>query len=156
MTKNWKKIRAEKKINFFFFIKTAIYPSLGLHKVCPSYRRSLQLTKEAIHPTLQNMNFKKNFYFYGSFLPSWIRIRIRNPGWQHPGVWLGGGRAACHRLSTDVPRRFLTSALLQHFETPAQCNSLPHPIPDRTAELSTFWSSCFASRFVKVLHRVER
>jgi hypothetical protein len=31
------------------------------------------------HPTLQNMNFKKNFYFCGSFLPSWIRIRIRIP-----------------------------------------------------------------------------
>jgi hypothetical protein len=28
--------------------KTAIYLSLGLHKVCPSYRRSLQLSKEAI------------------------------------------------------------------------------------------------------------
>jgi hypothetical protein len=28
------------------------------------------------HPTLQNMNF---FYFCGSFLPSWIRIRIRIP-----------------------------------------------------------------------------
>jgi hypothetical protein len=28
--------------------KTAIYLSLGLHKVCPGYRRSLQLTKEAI------------------------------------------------------------------------------------------------------------
>ena len=27
------------------------------------------------HPTLQNMNF---FYFGGSFLPSWIRIRIPN------------------------------------------------------------------------------
>jgi hypothetical protein len=28
------------------------------------------------HPTLQNMNF---FSFCGSFLPSWIRIRIRIP-----------------------------------------------------------------------------
>jgi hypothetical protein len=28
--------------------KTAIYLSLGLHKVCPSNRRSLQLSKEAI------------------------------------------------------------------------------------------------------------
>jgi hypothetical protein len=37
----FKKISAEKK-------KTAIYLSLGLHKVCPGYRRSLQLTKEAI------------------------------------------------------------------------------------------------------------
>jgi hypothetical protein len=33
---------------FFFKSKTAIYLSLGLHKVCPSYRRSLQLSKEAI------------------------------------------------------------------------------------------------------------
>jgi hypothetical protein len=40
MTKNWKKIRAEKKFNFFLS-KTASYLSLGLHKVCPSYRRSL-------------------------------------------------------------------------------------------------------------------
>jgi hypothetical protein len=45
MTKNWQKITAEKK---FFISKTAIYLSLGLHKVCPGYRRSLQLTKEAI------------------------------------------------------------------------------------------------------------
>jgi hypothetical protein len=30
------------KIFFYFFLsKTAIYLSLGLHKVCPSYRRSL-------------------------------------------------------------------------------------------------------------------
>jgi hypothetical protein len=47
MTKNLKKITAEKK-NYFFFDQTAIYLSLGLHKVCPGYRRSLQLTKEAI------------------------------------------------------------------------------------------------------------
>jgi hypothetical protein len=45
MTKNFKKMAAEKN---FFLSKTAIYISLGLHKVCPSYRRSLQLTKEAI------------------------------------------------------------------------------------------------------------
>jgi hypothetical protein len=46
MTKNRKKITAE--IFFFFLSKTAIYLSLGLHKVCPSYSRSLQLSKEAI------------------------------------------------------------------------------------------------------------
>jgi hypothetical protein len=43
-----KKITAEKKIRFFLKSKTAIYLCLGLHKVCPGYRRSLQLTKEAI------------------------------------------------------------------------------------------------------------
>ncbi len=47
MTKNWKKITAE-IFFFFFWSKTAIYLSLGLHKVCPSYRRSLQFSKEAI------------------------------------------------------------------------------------------------------------
>jgi hypothetical protein len=44
ITKNWKKLQ----LNFFFFFflsKTTIYLSLGLHKECPSYRRSLQLSK---------------------------------------------------------------------------------------------------------------
>jgi hypothetical protein len=43
-----KKNYSWKKNSIFFGSKTAIYLSLGLHKVCPSYRRSLQLTKEAI------------------------------------------------------------------------------------------------------------
>ncbi len=63
VNKNWKKITAEKKTNIFFGSKTAIYLSLGLHKVCPSCRRSLQLSKEVIQ----------------HFLPSWIQIRIPNP-----------------------------------------------------------------------------
>ncbi len=48
MTKKWKKITAENFFIIFFWSKTAIYLSLGLHKVCPSYRRSLQFSKEAI------------------------------------------------------------------------------------------------------------
>ncbi len=72
MTKNWKKITAEKINKKFFWSKTAIYLSLGLYKVCPSYRRSLQLTKEAIQ------HLKTWIYFCGTFLPSWIRIRIPN------------------------------------------------------------------------------
>ena len=43
-----KKNNSWKKNYIFFGSKTAIYLSLGLHKVCPGYRRSLQLTKEAI------------------------------------------------------------------------------------------------------------
>jgi hypothetical protein len=42
-----KKLQLKKKLNFFLS-KTAIFLSLGLHKVCPSYRRSLQVSKEAI------------------------------------------------------------------------------------------------------------
>ncbi len=87
MTKNWKKITAEKKIKFFFY-QTAIYLSLGLHKVCPSYRRSLQLSKEAIQ------HFTKHELLQ-IFLLLWVifalldpdpltrlnpdQIRIRNP-----------------------------------------------------------------------------
>ncbi len=75
MTKNWKKITTEKF--FFFGSKTTIYLSLGLHKERPSYRRSLQLSKEAIQH-FKTWTFQKKFYFCGSFLPSWIRIRIPN------------------------------------------------------------------------------
>jgi hypothetical protein len=30
------------------------------------------------HPALQKIKILSFFYFFGSFLPSWIRIRIRN------------------------------------------------------------------------------
>ncbi len=56
---------------FFFLSKTAIYLSLGLHKVCPSYRRSLQLKRG--HPTLQNMNF------YQFFLLLWVIFALLDP-----------------------------------------------------------------------------
>ncbi len=42
MTKNWRKCTADKKIWYFFYRKTAIYLSLGLHKGRPNYRRCLQ------------------------------------------------------------------------------------------------------------------
>jgi ribosome recycling factor len=47
MTKNVrKKLLLKKKKNFKS--KTTVYLSLGLHKERPSYRRSLQISKEAI------------------------------------------------------------------------------------------------------------
>ncbi len=53
-----------------FWPKTAIYLSLGLHKVRPSYRRSLPLSKvKRGHPTLQNMNVKIFSTFVGNFCP---------------------------------------------------------------------------------------
>jgi hypothetical protein len=77
MTKNKNKISAEKKFEFFFDQKLQFtYPR-------PPYRSSkLQKKPSGLkrgHPTLQNMNLKKKFYFCGSFLPSWIQIRISNP-----------------------------------------------------------------------------
>jgi hypothetical protein len=45
MTKNLEKFSADKKIKFFEK-KTTIYLSLGLRKGCPSYGRSLQLSRE--------------------------------------------------------------------------------------------------------------
>jgi hypothetical protein len=47
MTKNWKKIAAEKKFAIFL-IKIAIYLYLVLHKGRPSYSRSLRPSKENI------------------------------------------------------------------------------------------------------------
>jgi len=61
-----------------FLSKITIYSSQGLHKRRPSYRRSLQSSKENIeHFKKRNLLFFS--YFYRSFLPSWIRIRIANP-----------------------------------------------------------------------------
>ncbi len=64
---NDQKLKKNYSGKFFFLLsKTTIYLFLGLHKERPSYRRSLHLSKENIQ------------HFCGSFLPSWIRIRIPN------------------------------------------------------------------------------
>ncbi len=56
----------------------------GLYKGGPSYRRILQPSKENIKH-FETWNFLTFFFFCGSFLPSWIRTRIRNrihwPDW---------------------------------------------------------------------------
>jgi hypothetical protein len=70
MTKNLKKFTAEK---IDILSKIAIYLSLGLHHERPSYRRSLQPSKE--NPA--------HFYFCGSFLPFWNRTGIPKPD-QYP------------------------------------------------------------------------
>ncbi len=84
MTKKLKKNYSRKKIKKIFGSKTTIYLSLGLQKERLSYRRSLQLSKEAIQH-FKTWTCRKIFYFCGSFLPSWIRIRIPNPD---PQPWL--------------------------------------------------------------------
>ncbi len=55
--------------------KITIYLSLGLHKGRPSYRRTLQLSKENIQH-FKTLNFLLFIFFWGPFLPFWIRIRI--------------------------------------------------------------------------------
>ncbi len=110
MTKNWeKKLQMKKKLNFFGS-KTTIYLFLGIYKKRSSYRRSLQLSKEAIQH-FKRRTFKYFFYFCESFLPSWIRIR--NPGWRklcrvgrvaRGEEWAAAGGAA-HRAGRPL-RRF--------------------------------------------------
>ncbi len=52
----------------------AIYLSLGLHKIRPSYRRSLQPSKEKIqHAALQKMKFINCFLFF------WAIYALLNP-----------------------------------------------------------------------------
>ncbi len=58
--------------------KIAIFLSLGLNKGRPSYRRSLQPSKENIQH-FKTWNCLIFFYFCESFLSSCIRIRIPNP-----------------------------------------------------------------------------
>jgi hypothetical protein len=67
-----------KKIKLFGS-KTTIYLSLELHKGRPSYGRNLQLSKENIQylKTCNFLNFV--YFFFGSLLPSWIRIRSHWP-----------------------------------------------------------------------------
>ncbi len=72
MTKNRKKITSENYIFNFFKSKIAIYLSLGLHKVCPSYRRSLQLSKEAIQ------HFK-TWTFTNFCLLLWVIFALLDP-----------------------------------------------------------------------------
>jgi hypothetical protein len=68
----------------FFGSKTTIYLSLGLHKGRPSYRRSLQLSKENIQQNMKFLNFFLLFWVIFALLDPdpiriQIRIRIRNP-----------------------------------------------------------------------------
>jgi hypothetical protein len=83
MTKKRKKMIAKKNIS-----SIAIYLSLGLYKGCPSYRRSLQSSKENISTAIQNMKFLHLLFtfFVGNFCPPvsgsaflmLIRIRIQH------------------------------------------------------------------------------
>ncbi len=68
ITKNLKKNYSWKNFLIFFGSKITIYLFLGLYKERPSYRRSLQISKEAIQH-FKTLNLKKKFYFCGSFCP---------------------------------------------------------------------------------------
>jgi hypothetical protein len=75
-----KKIYNGKKFTFFFF-KKSIYLSLGLHKGRPSYKRSLQLSKEII-PHFKTLNFLIFSTFVGHLAlldPDPIRIPNTDP-----------------------------------------------------------------------------
>jgi hypothetical protein len=74
--KTGKNLQLKKKFDIFLFAKTAIYLSLGLHKVRPNYnyKRSLLPSNENIQH-FKKWNFSTFFYCCGSFLPCWIRIR---------------------------------------------------------------------------------
>jgi hypothetical protein len=72
------KIHSLEKNLIFFWSKTAIYLSLGLHKGRLRKRRSLHPSKENIQQFKESKHKISEIfsYFCGSFLPSWNRIRI--------------------------------------------------------------------------------
>jgi hypothetical protein len=62
----------------FFISKIAIYLSLGLQKGCPSYRRSLQSSKENIQH-FKTLNFLTLFYLLGHFCPPESGFALLDP-----------------------------------------------------------------------------
>ncbi len=144
MTKNWRKITAEKKIKLFFGSKTTIYLSIGLHKERPSYRRSLQLSKKT-------WTFKKFFFFSfaGHFCPPGtgsgfrIRIRIHWPDW----IRIQSGSGSLLQISADR-LGFESTALNKRLglEPWLPCHVEHCGHNGSTAAGSTRCSSCFNSR----------
>ncbi len=65
-----KKVYSGKKF-MFFISKIAYYLSLGLNKECPSYRRSLQLSKKNIQH-FETLNFL-------TFLLLWVIFALLDP-----------------------------------------------------------------------------
>jgi hypothetical protein len=62
-----------------FMIKNCnlLFPSL--HKGRPNYKRSFQPSKKNIQHLKKRRNVWTFYHFWGSFLPSWILIRIQGP-----------------------------------------------------------------------------
>jgi hypothetical protein len=75
MTKNWKLKYSWNFLYIFSWSKIAVY--LGHHKERPSYRRSLQPSKE--NTSTSKMKFINFFLRLWLILPSWIRIQIADP-----------------------------------------------------------------------------
>ncbi len=80
-----KKVYCLKKCDIFFNQKLQFTYSLASIKDVKARREALALKRK--HPALLNMKFLNFFCFSGSFLPSWIRIRIPNQD-QDPLTWL--------------------------------------------------------------------
>ncbi len=76
---------------FFFGSKIAIYLSLGSRKGRPSLEPSKRTSSTSKHEISEFF-----FYFYGSFLPSWIRIRIRIHGPDLIRIQSGSGNTGFH------------------------------------------------------------
>jgi hypothetical protein len=100
MTKNWKKVYNWKKfLNKFFLSKIAIYLSLGLHKGRPSYRRSLQPSKENQH--LKTWNFFTFLYFCRSLCPPGSGSETNFFG--SVFFWYGSGHSILGWIPTRIP-----------------------------------------------------
>jgi len=77
MTKNWKLYSWKKKKKILDQKLQFTYPYAS-YKTSKLQKKPSALKRE--HPALQNVKFLNFFYFWGSFLPCWIRFRIPNTG----------------------------------------------------------------------------
>ncbi len=94
---NFKNEKIQVKCFVYFFDQKLQFTSLGLHKGRPSYRSSLQPSKENIQ-YFKKRNLLTFFYFCGSFVHSWIRIV--NPD-TDPGTTLNPDSILIHKTGQE-------------------------------------------------------
>ncbi len=121
MTKNWRK-KSWKFFKIFFWSKIAIYLSPSLHILRPRNRRRRQPSNKNIK-YLKRWNLLTVLHFSGSFLPSWIRIRIQGPYWiriHNTGInktfWIGINLWFLKGLSSKIRK----SVKVSRYGTPWQ------------------------------------
>ncbi len=127
--------------------KTTIYLSIGLNKERPSYRRSLQLSKEAIQH-FKTWTFKKISTFVGHFCPpgsgSGFRIRIHSPDW----IRIQSGSNPDPDADPD-PQPWIQQLEWMRIRNPA----LPHSA--QMASRLSAWTASWCSRMAALLGNVS-
>ncbi len=131
----WIRIRHFKWIRIFLWSKIAIYLSVGLSQL---QEKTSVLKRE--HPVLKILN-SLIFYFWRSFLPSWIGIRIQEHHWLPIRIRIRIHSTylnQCGSATLAATHLWMRIHLLP-------CRKLIVPI-GRSSQILPAWSSCRQSK----------